>query len=260
MSIGGSSERSSSSTNTTRDAFTVSRSQIDARQRQMQEQLFSQSQGLQGQATTYQGNAAQANAGWNTANLRAGGFNADAVAGYQGGAMQGMDRLSQFSQQQNPYLQNQINQFGNDLGRQFTEQIIPGIRGGATVAGQRGSSRQGIAEGLAAQGVQQQFARGVTDMRMQGYGQQQAAAGQLASLGQQGYGTAAGLRNQNIGMRADNNAQYYTNQQALGLRPFQIGQSIVGAPSVLQNSMGIQTERSRSTSSGRGTSANIGLT
>lgn len=39
------------------------------------------------------------------------------------------------------------------LGEQFNEQVLPGIRGGAMSAGQYGSSRQGIAEGLAARGL-----------------------------------------------------------------------------------------------------------
>ncbi|MFQ5741999.1 MAG: hypothetical protein ACE5HV_00240 [Acidobacteriota bacterium] len=56
----------------------------------------------------------------------------------------------------NPALQGAIQAATRPLERTFTQQTLPNIRQGAISAGQFGGSRQGIAEGLAAQGFQQQ--------------------------------------------------------------------------------------------------------
>lgn len=56
----------------------------------------------------------------------------------------------------NPALNSQIEAAIRPLGRQFQEAIIPGVRGNFTQGGAFGSSRQGIAEGLAAKELIQQ--------------------------------------------------------------------------------------------------------
>lgn len=54
----------------------------------------------------------------------------------------------------NPYLQGATKAAIRPLDEQFSQSIMPAIRSGATSAGQTGSTRQGIAEGLATQGLQ----------------------------------------------------------------------------------------------------------
>lgn len=211
-----------------------SSSALDRGQSAMQQQLFNRSQGLYGQANQLGGQYGAANAGWMGQNQGNTGFNQGMSAMGAGQQMQGMGYLNQFAQQDNPYLQAQINQYGADIGRNLSQNILPGITGAATVAGQRGSSRQGIAQGMAAQAAQEQFGRGAGDMRMAAYGQQQAAANSLAGYGGQMYGTGGQLTGEGLGRGQQQINQYYDQQQMMGLRPFQIGQSIVGAPSVLQ--------------------------
>lgn len=49
----------------------------------------------------------------------------------------------------NPLVQNVVRGSTTDVANQFLRETLPGIRSGAQLAGQLGSSRQGIAEGLA---------------------------------------------------------------------------------------------------------------
>lgn len=126
----------------------------------------------------------------------------------------------------NPALvQRQVGQLGQDLGNFFQEQILPGIQSDAINVGALGGSRQGVAEGLAAQGLGRSFASGVTDI----YGQD-AERGLAAST------AGAGLLNQaNLGGLSSLEGLY-----SLGLSPFAsafqpllLQNSIVGAPTVL---------------------------
>ena len=55
----------------------------------------------------------------------------------------------------NPAVTGQIDAVQGRLNDNLNQNIIPGIQGGAVQAGQVGSSRQGIAEGLAVKGTQQ---------------------------------------------------------------------------------------------------------
>lgn len=54
----------------------------------------------------------------------------------------------------NPGIQGSIDAAVRPLTREYTQSVLPGIRGEAITAGGYGGSRQGIAEGLAAQGYQ----------------------------------------------------------------------------------------------------------
>lgn len=107
------------------------------------------------------------------------------------GGNQFTEQLGQFAQQGNPFVQQQISNFGQDIGQNLGQNILPQIRSGGIATGQPGGSRAGIAEGLALQGAQRAFGQGVTDLRSNAFNQQVGAAqagGQLA----QG-GAAAGL-------------------------------------------------------------------
>jgi hypothetical protein len=159
---------------------------------------------------------------------------------------QGLEQLQNFSNTLNPFTQQQIGQLGQNLGDVFRNEILPGIGSGFQGAGQRGSSRQGVAEGLAAQGVLNQFQQGSTQLLNNAYGQAQQAATNLA-----GIGTGAAQTGAN------------TNQYLAGFQPFQVGSGIIGQPSTLGSSFGIDYGQAygfrRSTGSSDDQSANLGL-
>lgn len=81
----------------------------------------------------------------------------------------------------NPYLSQLTDAALRDSTRQYQTSVIPSINSGAAASGNVGSSRQGIAQGLAAQGLQQQQ----TDVMSQLYGTafNQAAQQQTAAQG-----------------------------------------------------------------------------
>ncbi|MGH8500489.1 MAG: hypothetical protein ACRERV_17010, partial [Methylococcales bacterium] len=135
----------------------------------------------------------------------------------------------------NPFLRK-MNQAGiNDARRgyrdsvsDFTNEVLPSIRSGAVASGGYGSSRQGIAEGLASQ----QLLRNARDLGInaqdagaQLYGQafanaqdrQAQGAGQLAQLGQQAGQFNVGQENemQQFNARQDLTANELNNQVEL---------------------------------------------
>lgn len=69
-----------------------------------------------------------------------------------------------------------------DLGRFYRQELLPGIADQATGYGQSGGSRQGVAQGLAAQGLLDAFQRGAAQNNFQSVGLAQQAAGQLGQL------------------------------------------------------------------------------
>ena len=308
MSLGGSSSKSRSKSETSKDAFNINVSQsgsfLDANQAANQQALVDQfmpaldTSAIQagmdqaGQLIDKSTIPGVATAARDFRQGLQGDFGAfrDQLAGQlpflgqlQNQQQAAMGNLGQFAQQNNPYLNSQIQQFGADIGRNLRENILPGLGSNAQMAGQRGGSRQGIAEGLAAQGAQRQFAQGATNMRSQAYGQQQQAAQALAGLSNQTMGQFAGLQQagqaQLAGMGLQGAQQLSALQQAgygqalnampqianaqlqAQLQPFQIGASVVGAPSVLSqsSSFGLGMETARSTSTGSSSSAGLSM-
>lgn len=79
------------------------------------------------------------------------GQTGQAAQGIVGGMMPQLQQSWQniMSPGDNPMVSN----YAAQLGRDFQQQILPGISRGAQGAGQLGGSRQGVAEGLAAQGL-----------------------------------------------------------------------------------------------------------
>ena len=63
------------------------------------------------------------------------------------------NQLSNFGSSQDPALQAQLAQVAQLGNRNLQENIMPGLRTNSVMAGQAGSSRQGIAEGIAARGT-----------------------------------------------------------------------------------------------------------
>jgi len=103
----------------------------------------------------------------------------------------GLNEQANWLQQfRNPGMDPMADVYAKNVAQNFNEQIMPGLRGGAALAGGMGSSRQGIAEGLAAGRSSQQL----QDFAAQLYGQQQdrslQAAGQLGQNAM-GYGQLA---------------------------------------------------------------------
>jgi hypothetical protein len=116
---------------------------------------------------------------------------------YGGPQMQGA--FNTLNQMQNPGTDPMMGVYGRQIGQQFNEQIMPGLRGDAMVGGGYGGSRAGIAQGLAGARMGQQM----QDFGAQLYGQNQdrrlnAAnmAGNLSMQQGQGYGQGAALAGQ----------------------------------------------------------------
>jgi hypothetical protein len=137
--------------------------------------------------------------------------------------------LQGFGGMQNQALGGAIESGLGQISRNFQQNIMPGINTGAAMTGTAGGSRQGIAQGLAAQGANQQASDFVNRMQSQNWAQQMqnqlGAYGQMAGLqGQQNQMLAGGMgmapQTQNLGFGAQ-----YGNLQAL--------QGLYGSPTVL---------------------------
>lgn len=268
MSLGGNSGSSKSSSETQRSAFDYQQANtmLDAQQQGNQQALIDQffgSNAIQGAQQVGQGISDYG------AQLR--GDLQGAVTGLspqiaqlQQMQQQGIEGLQGFAQQNNPYLGSQLQQFGQNIGQNLRENILPAIGGNFAQAGQRGSSRQGVAEGMAAQGAQRQFSQGAQNLLSQGFANQQNAATTLAQLGSQAGGQSVGLSGlqQSALLGQQSNIPGITQSMlSAQLQPFQIGAGVIGAPSVLSSSFGFGADQGTSTSRGKSSSAglNIGL-
>lgn len=69
----------------------------------------------------------------------------------------------------NPALQGTIDAATRPINENYLETILPSVRGEAITGGQFGSSRQGIAEGLAARGTQNAVGDASSRLAWQGY-------------------------------------------------------------------------------------------
>lgn len=266
--MGGSISSSKSKSQSTQESF------VDPSQAPFLQQLRSQAQGLQGQqqqqigslfglAGGLQGQGQDLLGGLTGTQGQLGQFGqagfGQGQAGIQGlqdivsGANPAAQALQQQASGQNPFLQTQINQLGEDITQQF-QRGISATNVEAVGAGQLGGGRQGVAQGLLGEAAGDQFARASTALRNQDLGRQlQAssgllgfqgqAAGQLAGLGQQqGLGNQAsqlqGLLGQGqLGLGGLGALQGQFN---LGFSPFQAEFSplqslagIIGGPTVL---------------------------
>ena len=105
-------------------------------------------------------------------------------AGNQG-LQGGFDALNQsqntINSLMNPGQDPRLGAFSRQIGREFNDNILPGIRSDAQGVGALGGSRAGIAEGLAASRVGQQ----IQDFGAQVFGDQQQTRLNAASLGGQ---------------------------------------------------------------------------
>ena len=93
-----------------------------------------------------------------------------------------LDFLSRFVEGGSGLTQGNIDILSENIGRNFREQILPGIGSRATGGLNRGGARQGIAEGLASQGAQREFRQGVQGLLTSESGQQLQAAQAIPGL------------------------------------------------------------------------------
>lgn len=138
------------------------------------------------------------------------------------------NRLRQMSRFDTGRVSQNIDQLGADLGRQFNQQVLPGIQTEAIGLGAGGGARQGVAEGMAAQGFADALQRGsnqiINDERARNL---QAATTGGGLMAQSAMGGLQGLQ----------------NVFNMGLAPFQAQfmpllnmNQIVGPPTVLGKS------------------------
>lgn len=108
--------------------------------------------------------------------------------GYQAPTQQGVNMDTVGSLINNDILQGQIDASTRDIGRGLTEQTLPGIASQSVATGNVGSTRRGVAEGIATRGAQDRASdvaaqiRGGAYNQALGIGANQAAANQQAQL------------------------------------------------------------------------------
>ena len=102
----------------------------------------------------------------------------DRFSSQQGGELFNFGRQALGSLQDNPFLDSlqaqsggnpellarQTQQLGADIGQQFNERVLPGIRRDSTAIGALGGSRQQLAEGVAGRGAMDAFSRGASGL------------------------------------------------------------------------------------------------
>jgi hypothetical protein len=136
--------------------------------------------------------------------------------------------------------------YARQLGQQFNEQIMPGLKGDAMVGGGMGGSRAGIAQGLAGARMGQQL----QDFSAQLYGQQQERAlraGQaLQGVGQGYLQGMAGLQENAAGYGSLGQAYQglATQQQQMPWAQMQQYAGLLG-PAVMRDLGGYSTSRSK---------------
>ena len=161
---------------------------------------------------------------WN----QGGNFFGSGGANFDAGAAQGfvdrlssnpfMQQLGQFATPNNAMVQNQMDMLGQNLGRQFSQQILPGIQSNAIAAGQLGGGRQGVAQGIASQGFADAFGQGASGIMSNAYNQAQQATGLGANL----YGQQAMMGLQGLGQ-----------MQQMAANPYLWWSQMLGGPTVL---------------------------
>jgi len=168
-----------------------------------------------------------------------------------------------------PAVQNQIDQLGTDISRNFG-QLLPQITNAAVGGGQLGGGRQGVAQGLLGQSSIDAFQRGATDIRFGDLARQLSASGTLgglqgqaaqsqANLGGQGFLGGGQLQQQGnlgagqLGLGAQ---QGLGDQFNLGLAPFQ---AQFGPLQALSQIIGGPTVLSQQSSTGKGKGFDFGI-
>jgi hypothetical protein len=193
-------------------------------------------QSLWSQASSLGQNQTSPSIGYNAYN-QANAANQQGMNALGGANMQGA--FNTLNRLQNPGMDPMMNVYARQIGQNFNEQIMPGLRGEAALAGGLGSSRAGIAQGLAGARAGQQL----QDFGAQLYGQNQDRAALAAQA-------AGGLGMQQAGgyMTGGQNAQaigqfgmgvpWYNMQQFGGLLGSPVMQNLGGYSNQINTSSG----------------------
>ena len=132
-----------------------------------------------GTALTEGGNAAV-----NRAMGQLSGAGSNIMSGGYGTAQNAMNQLTAAGDPaNNPFFQQAVQSAIRPVTEQFREQVLPGIGHGAQSAGQFGSSRQGIAEGIASRGYLDTVGDITANMGNAAYAQGLGALSNAGSLG-----------------------------------------------------------------------------
>lgn len=107
----------------------------------------------------------------------------------------------------NPVLQSQIEMGQQDINRNMQENILPSIASGAVATGNTGSTRRGVAEGVAMRGAMEQGSDLATMMQTNAYNQALNQAGQWA--GGEQFGQQAGMTGAQMGAGGEQFGQNY---------------------------------------------------
>ncbi len=119
--------------------------------------------------------------------------------------------------QGNPFLEQQVQNQNDSFGRFFNEQLLPGINRNSVATGGLGGSRNQLAQGQAAGEVARAAGDAETQLRFQGFQQQQA--GQLGAIGQ-----------------ANNLVNLGLSPSTAPFAPLQAQQGVLGPPIILSES------------------------
>jgi hypothetical protein len=145
--------------------------------------------------------------------------------------------LAQLGSQSNPYLQQQVNGLGGDIGR-FLQTSLGNIGSGFANSGQYGSSRQGLAEGQAITGAINEFGQQAATLRGDDLTRQADALGMAGQLQNQAGATVqSGLNDRfDLGM----------GQFGAQWNPLLNAQEIIGDPNNLSQSTSRSTGQAMS--------------
>lgn len=164
-------------------------------------------------------------AGPNPANmLFSGGL--DFLERLQGNA--GTDALERRVSGPNVALEGNLQALQERLGRLFSEEINPAIAGEAIATGQLGGGRQGVAQGLGARAIAEQFTQGAASLISEDQAQRDTAAGTLGELLSGGAATGLGALQSLLGIGMEG---------ATNLGPLSMLAQILGGPTTLSSSV-----------------------
>ena len=173
------------------------------------------------------------------------------------GAIQSLLGETELDQYTSQYLQGRMNgegstaneqiaNVGDDIGRFFNQQIMPGIASKAIGAGQLGGGRQGVAEGMAVDAVGREFSNAATNIRTADMAMRDQAANASIAYGANRNAAASSA----LSAIPNVNAALQSYSMS-GLAPYYALSDILGNPTVLNESK----SRSSSTSLNLGVSA-----
>lgn len=148
---------------------------------------------------------------------------------------------------ENPVLQEQIDLLGEDLGRFFNEELLPGITSNSVHGGALGGGRQGVAQGAAMREVGDQFTRGSVSLRAGDIAARDSAAMTLAGNSLDGASIGLGALPSMMGIA---NAGF-----SAGMQPYERLAAILGGPTTLGSSFSTSADWARAWSESFGESS-----